>query len=65
MPKLSQHALIWSEEHQHYELHSSGQAEQCFRRGDESAFSRWLEKHTAFAFVGKSGRLSVLKAARH
>jgi LuxR family maltose regulon positive regulatory protein len=64
MPKPSQHALIWSEEHQHYELHSSGQAEQCFRRGDESAFSRWLEKHTAFAFVGKSGRLSVLKEAR-
>src|SRR5438105_7987103 len=41
-----------------------GQLQQCFQRGDDEAFSRWLEKHTAFAFVGKCGRLSVLKEAR-
>ena len=64
MPKPSQHALIWSEEHQHYELHSPGQVEQCFRRGDEPAFSRWLAQHTAFTFQGQAGRLSVLKEAR-
>src|SRR5258708_5539282 len=64
MPKPSLHALIWSEGHQHYELHLHGQPERCFRPGDEPAFSRWLEEHTAFAFVGQAGRLSVLKEAR-
>ena len=43
---------------------SMGNSEQWFRSGDEVAFSRWLAEHTAFAFVGKSGRLSILKEAR-
>ncbi len=64
MPKRSLHALIWSEVHQHYELYIHGQPEQCFRRGDEPAFSRWLAQHTSFAFVGQAGRLSVIKEAR-
>src|SRR6266851_8870583 len=64
MSKPSLHALVWSHEREHYELHMHGQLQECFPRGDESAFSRWLEEHTAFAFVGKSGRLSVLKEAR-
>src|SRR5438132_14258671 len=64
MPKPSRHALIWSAAHQHYELHIHGHPEQCFSRGDEPAFSRWLDGHTAFAFEGQAGRISVLKEAR-
>src|SRR5260370_25776854 len=64
MPKPSLHTLIWSHQQQHYELHMYGQPEQYFRPGDESAFSRWLNEHTAFAFWGLAGRLSVLKEAR-
>jgi LuxR family transcriptional regulator, maltose regulon positive regulatory protein len=64
MPKPSLHALIWSEVHQHYELHIHGHPEQCFSRGDEPAFSRWLGEHTAFAFLGQAGKISVLKEAR-
>src|SRR6266567_6776347 len=64
MPKPSRHALIWSAAHQHYELHIHGHPEQCFSRGDEPAFSRWLDEHTAFAFLGQAGRISVLKEAR-
>ena len=64
MPKPSLHALIWSEVQQHYELHIHGHPEQCFSRGDEPAFSRWLDEHTAFAFLGQAGRISVLKEAR-
>src|SRR5437588_4064887 len=64
MPGPSLHALIWSEVQQHYELTTSGQTERCFRPGDESAWQHWLDGHTAFAFVGKSGRISVLKEAR-
>src|SRR6266702_5117360 len=51
-------------ERERYELHLHGQLQQCFQRGDDDAFSRWLEEHTAFAFVGQSGRISALKEAR-
>jgi LuxR family transcriptional regulator, maltose regulon positive regulatory protein len=64
MPGPSPHALIWSEVQQHYELQTHGQPAQCFRRGDEPAWQSWLDVHTAFAFVGQAGRLSVLKEAR-
>src|SRR5256884_5312757 len=58
------HALIWSHEQKHYKLYSHGQPEQCSPPGDEPAFSRWLDGHTAFAFEGQAGRISVLKEAR-
>lgn len=64
MPKPSQYALVWSHASQHYELHTQGQLIQCFRPGEEATFSRWLDMHTSFAFVGQNGRLSVLKEAR-
>jgi ATP/maltotriose-dependent transcriptional regulator MalT len=64
MPKPSIHTLVWSEMQQHYELQTHGQTEQRFRPGDEPAFSLWLAGHTAFAFVGQAGRLSVIKEAR-
>src|SRR5579884_1372806 len=64
MSRASQYALTWSHEHQHYELHIHGQRERCFSRGDEPAWQRWLSEHTAFAFQGQAGRLSVLKEAR-
>ncbi|MGO8949331.1 MAG: LuxR C-terminal-related transcriptional regulator [Ktedonobacterales bacterium] len=64
MPKPALYALIWSPEHGHYALQSHREPEQCFHRGDEPAFARWLETHTSFAFVGQAGRLSVIKEAR-
>ncbi len=64
MPKPLQHALIWSHEHQHYTLTRDGQPEQGFFPADPSAFARWLDEHTAFAFLGQAGRISVLKEAR-
>ena len=64
MPRPLLHALIWSHEHKHYQLYSHGQPEQCFPPADGLAFSRWLDDHTAFVFVGQAGRISVLKEAR-
>ncbi|GCE24507.1 LuxR C-terminal-related transcriptional regulator [Dictyobacter kobayashii] len=64
MPKPPQHTLIWSNDPPRYELQTQGQSVQWFHSGDDSAFSGWLEIHTAFAFVGQAGRLSVLKEAR-
>jgi len=64
MPGPSPHALTWSEAQQQYELTMGGQPEHCFRRGDEPAWQNWLDEHTAFAFVGQAGRISVLKEAR-
>ncbi|HEX6477591.1 MAG TPA: LuxR C-terminal-related transcriptional regulator [Ktedonobacteraceae bacterium] len=64
MPKSSLYALLWSEEHQQYELHIRGQLHQRFHRGESEAFSRWLSGQTSFAFVGQAGWLSVIKEAR-
>ncbi len=64
MSKPSQYVLIWMHEREHYELHMHGQLQQCFQRGDDEAFSHWLNEQTAFAFWGQAGRLSVLKEAR-
>src|SRR5947209_16852626 len=64
MPGPSSHTLIWSELQQHYELQTHGKPEQCFHWGDEPAWQSWLDDHTAFAFVGQAGRISVLKEAR-
>ena len=64
MSKPSRYVLIWLNEREYYELHLHGQLQQRFQRGDDDAFSRWLEAHTAFAFWGQSGRLSLLKEAR-
>lgn len=64
MPGPSPHALIWSEARQCYELALHGRPEQAFQQGDESAWQDWLAKHSAFAFVGRAGRLSILKEAR-
>ncbi|MBV9228884.1 MAG: LuxR family transcriptional regulator, partial [Chloroflexi bacterium] len=64
MPKPLRSVLIWSQEHEQYELQAQEHAVEWFGPGDEAAFSRWLETHTSFAFVGQAGRLSVLKEAR-
>ncbi len=64
MPGPSPHALIWSQAQQQYELITDGHPDHCFKRGDEPALPRWLDEHTAFAFLGQAGRLSVLKEAR-
>src|SRR5258708_13246377 len=64
MPKSSLHVFIWSEKYQRYELQSHGHPNQWFHPGDELAFTRWLEEHTSFAFVGQAGRLSVIKEGR-
>jgi len=63
-PKRLEHAIIWEEEHQQYQLSTHGQAQQGFQREDEAAFSHWLAQHSSFAFVGQAGRLSVLHEAR-
>jgi len=62
--KPSRYVLIWMHEREHYELHMHGQLQQCFQRRDDEAFSHWLNEHTAFAFWGQAGQLSVLKEAR-
>ncbi|QBD77759.1 LuxR family transcriptional regulator [Ktedonosporobacter rubrisoli] len=64
MPGPSLHVLAWSEVRQQYELTTGGLFERCFHRGDEPAWRDWLDEHTAFAFVGKAGRISLLKEAR-
>jgi LuxR family transcriptional regulator, maltose regulon positive regulatory protein len=64
MPSPSLNAVSWNDVRQRYELSTQGRSEQYFHRGDEPAWQSWLAGHTAFAFVGKAGRVSALKEGR-
>lgn len=64
MPKPSRYALIWSEEHQSYDLHLHGQLHQSFRLHNESAWLAWVQEQTTVAFHGQSGHLSLIKEVR-
>jgi hypothetical protein len=64
LPKALEHAIIWEEEHQQYQLSTHGQLQQGFHRKEEVAFSHWVARHSSFAFVGQAGRLSVLHETR-
>jgi len=64
MPKPSLHVLLWSEEHQHYELYTSGHLQQRFGPEDEQLWQDWLINHTSFAFQGQAGHVSVIKEVR-
>lgn len=61
MSKSSLHVLTWSEEQQCYALTTREQFQRVFCQEDEPA---WVQEHTAFAFEGRSGHLSVIKEAR-
>ncbi len=64
MPKPSAYALIWSEEHQCYNLHLHGQLYQSFPLHDEPAWLAWVQEQTTVAFYGQAGHLSLIKEAR-
>lgn len=64
MPKRSTHLLQWSEENQIYELSIDGRLEQRFGSEDALSWLSFLETHTAFAFQGQEGRLSVIQETR-
>src|SRR5260370_21904028 len=64
MPKPSAHALIWSEEHQSYDLHINGQLHHSFRPHDESAWLAWGPEATTVALARQAGHLSLIKEPR-
>jgi LuxR family maltose regulon positive regulatory protein len=64
MPKTSLHTLTWSEEHQHYKLHTHGRLQQSFRCEDNQPWQSWLNEQRSFSFQGQHGHLSVIKEVR-
>jgi LuxR family maltose regulon positive regulatory protein len=64
MSKSSLHALIWSEEHQWYELTTRGIFQQSFCYEDEPMWLAWVEEQNTFAFEGRGGHLSIVKEVR-
>jgi LuxR family maltose regulon positive regulatory protein len=64
MPKLPLHTLIWSPDHNSYELYTHGQLEQCFRPGEDDPWLTWLAAQTAVAFHGRAGHLNLSYEAR-
>ena len=59
MPRRPLHALIWSEEHNRYDLSTQGHLEQQFQPEDQEVWQTWLETATSFAFRGVCGSLNV------
>src|SRR5690242_1379917 len=62
MPKTSAYTLTWRAERGQYELCEQGQA-QHLKIGGEPWIA-WLAAHSAFAFQGRQGRLTLLKESR-
>ena len=64
MPKSPTHRLIWSVEHNAYELHAPEHPPQRFVPEDEASWLAWLATCTSFSFQGRAGRLNVYKEPR-
>lgn len=62
MPKASAYTLLWLPERECYELREPGR-ELPVNFADES-WPAWLATHTAFAFQGQQGKLTLLKEKR-
>lgn len=62
MPKTSACTLTWRAERGRYELCEQGQAQQLKIEGEP--WIAWLAAHSAFAFQGRQGRLTLLKESR-
>ena len=59
MPRIPLHALIWSGEHNRYDLYTQGHLEQSFLAEDVSEWLARLRELKAFAFHGVSGNLNI------
>jgi LuxR family transcriptional regulator, maltose regulon positive regulatory protein len=64
MPKAAMHTLIWSLQHNNYELLSLDHKGQPLLQGDDPAWFVWLASHSSFSFQGKHGLLSLQKEGR-
>src|SRR5690349_19285883 len=64
MPKQPRYMLHWSATGQQYELLANGQLLERFGIDEHTAWQRWLETHSSFAFQGQHGRLSAVKERR-
>src|SRR4051794_1346242 len=64
MPKAATYTLAWAAERSRYELHEQGNSGLLPLGDDHPDWTAWLEAHSAFAFAGRAGRISLLKEAR-
>ena len=64
MPRVPLHALIWSNDHSAYELHTQGQLEQRLQPMDDAAWLAWVREVSSFAFHSPSGSLNVYRERR-
>ena len=64
MPRVPLHALIWSNDHNVYELHTQGHLEQVLRPADDATWLAWVREISSFAFHIPSGSLNVYQESR-
>ncbi len=64
MPKAAMHTLIWSSQHNCYELFAQDHKDHPLLQGDDATWFAWLASHSSFSFQGKHGFLSLQKEGR-
>ena len=60
LPKFAQYTLRWSVEHSRYELYDGRDVSVLHG----ATWLGWLNEHRSFAFLGRSGRLNLVKEQR-
>jgi LuxR family transcriptional regulator, maltose regulon positive regulatory protein len=64
MPKVATHALIWSPEKNHYELHTPDLPDHYPLLTEDEQWFRWLSARSSFSFQGQYGHLTLRKEPR-
>lgn len=61
MPKTARFTLVWSAEHDLYQLY---ERDQLLFEADNASWFPWLSAHTSFSFRGRNGHCNLLKETR-
>lgn len=61
MPKTARFTLVWSAEHDLYQLYEH---DQLLFEADNASWFSWLIVHTSFSFRGRNGHCNLLKETR-
>ena len=64
MPRVAQHALIWSTESNSYTLSARGSANHDSIQEEDTLWLAWLAVRSSFSFQGKHGHMTLRKEAR-
>ncbi|HEU0003550.1 MAG TPA: hypothetical protein VFQ36_21765, partial [Ktedonobacteraceae bacterium] len=64
MPRVAEHALVWSPESNIYTLSARGSANHDSIQEEDALWLAWLAARSSFSFQGKHGHMTLRKEAR-